>query len=283
MADTRTMFDNIVIGIDGRSGGEDATALGCTLAGPAGRIVLVRAFSPEGTRYDLIARREAEAELAAILPDRPNVERIAIGDTSPARALHAIASEHAAQAIVIGSCHRGPAGRVLLGDVSRSTLHGASCPVAVAPAGYASHAFPIRVVGAGFDGSETSVAALELADRIAVAEHAGLRVVSAVTAQPVAVAAMGYPVAYDVTDMRADALAGADAELHAAIDGLASNPAAEVREGRPVELLERLSEHVDLLVVGSRNYGTLSRVVLGSTSDRLAHRAACPLMVVPGT
>lgn len=276
------MFENIVVGIDGRSGGEDATALARTLAGETGTLVLVRAFPLEGTTYDLVLRGEVERSLAEILPDDPHVERIAIGDTSPARALHAIASERGAQAIVIGTCRRGPAGRVLLGDVSRSTLHGASCPVAIAPAGYAEHAFPIRVVGVGYDGTEASKAALEVADRIAVSEHAGLRIVSAVPSQPVAVAAMGYPAAYDRTDGQADALAGADAELRAAIDGLASNPAAEVSEGRPVDLLERLSEHVDLLVVGSRNYGTLHRVVLGSTSDRLAHRATCPLMVVPG-
>ena len=67
-------------------------------------------------------------------------------------------------------------------------------------------------------------------------------------------------------------LAGLDASLVA--DG-------DVTIGYPPDELEGLSEEVDLLVVGSRGWGPVRRVVLGSTSDRLVHRAACPVVVVP--
>ncbi|HSS43092.1 MAG TPA: universal stress protein [Solirubrobacterales bacterium] len=37
----------------------------------------------------------------------------------------------------------------------------------------------------------------------------------------------------------------------------------------------------DLLVAGSRNYGPVRRVLLGSVSTQLMHRAPCPVLVVP--
>ena len=37
---------------------------------------------------------------------------------------------------------------------------------------------------------------------------------------------------------------------------------------------------LDLLVVGSRGYGPLSRLVHGSTSQQLARSARCPLLVL---
>jgi nucleotide-binding universal stress UspA family protein len=39
----------------------------------------------------------------------------------------------------------------------------------------------------------------------------------------------------------------------------------------------------DLLVTGSRGYGPLRRVLIGSVSTPLMHSAPCPVMVVPRT
>ena len=50
--------------------------------------------------------------------------------------LHALAEELQATAIVVGSTHRGDAGRVMMGDVAAGLLHGSTCPVVVAPRGY---------------------------------------------------------------------------------------------------------------------------------------------------
>jgi hypothetical protein len=54
-----------------------------------------------------------------------------------------------------------------------------------------------------------------------------------------------------------------------------------VVRGRAGAELVRAAETVDLLVVGSRGWGPLSRVALGSTSDWLTHHAPCPVIVVP--
>jgi nucleotide-binding universal stress UspA family protein len=56
---------------------------------------------------------------------------------------------------------------------------------------------------------------------------------------------------------------------------------AHVVEGRPdIELAARSSD-LDLLVVGSRGYGPLKRLLLGSTSSKLVRSAACPVIVLP--
>ena len=47
------------------------------------------------------------------------------------------------------------------------------------------------------------------------------------------------------------------------------------------EELAALGNEVDLLVVGSRSYGPLKRLVLGSTSDFLERHARCSLLVLP--
>ena len=73
-------------------------------------------------------------------------------------------------------------------------------------------------------------------------------------------------------------------EIHeAAIAGI---PEAVERESRFVDgsaddVLVAESEDLDLLVVGSRGYGPLGAVLLGSASTILARAAACPIIVTP--
>jgi nucleotide-binding universal stress UspA family protein len=51
--------------------------------------------------------------------------------------------------------------------------------------------------------------------------------------------------------------------------------------GLPGEALAEFSGNVNLLVVGSRNYGPLRRLVVGSTSDYLERHARCSLLALP--
>ncbi len=51
--------------------------------------------------------------------------------------------------------------------------------------------------------------------------------------------------------------------------------------GLPGEELAAFSDEVDILVVGSRGYGPIRRLVLGSTSDFLQRHARCSLIVLP--
>ena len=49
----------------------------------------------------------------------------------------------------------------------------------------------------------------------------------------------------------------------------------------PADVLIRVSEHLDLLVCGSRGYGPLRAVLLGGVSRRLTAEAQCPVIVLP--
>jgi nucleotide-binding universal stress UspA family protein len=51
--------------------------------------------------------------------------------------------------------------------------------------------------------------------------------------------------------------------------------------GSPAETLLELTHRVDLLVVGSRGWGPIRRILLGSTAARLIREAACPVLVLP--
>jgi nucleotide-binding universal stress UspA family protein len=54
-----------------------------------------------------------------------------------------------------------------------------------------------------------------------------------------------------------------------------------VASGHPGEELAAFSHELDLLTVGSRGYGPLRRMMLGSTSQQLSRTARCPLLVLP--
>jgi nucleotide-binding universal stress UspA family protein len=88
--------------------------------------------------------------------------------------LHALAEEHAADLLVVGSTSRGLAGRVLVGDDTRASLNGAPCAVAVAPLGYVARTGGFFRIGVGYDFSGESQAALALARALASRDSAKL-------------------------------------------------------------------------------------------------------------
>ncbi len=65
--------------------------------------------------------------------------------------------------------------------------------------------------------------------------------------------------------------------------GAGGEPAATcvAMQGRAKDVLIRCSANADLVVVGTRSAGALSRGVLGSVSASVLHHAACPVVVVP--
>jgi nucleotide-binding universal stress UspA family protein len=49
--------------------------------------------------------------------------------------------------------------------------------------------------------------------------------------------------------------------------------------GSPSKVLRQVSEETDLLVIGSRRWGLIARVLLGSTGEALLHGARCPVLI----
>jgi nucleotide-binding universal stress UspA family protein len=71
-------------------------------------------------------------------------------------------------------------------------------------------------------------------------------------------------------------------EVRAVVASLDGVPAdTEVLVGDPGEVLVKASEQLDLLVLGSRAYGPLRSVLVGSVSRRVTAGAHCPVIVVP--
>lgn len=65
----------------------------------------------------------------------------------------------------------------------------------------------------------------------------------------------------------------------ATLGGIEARAAASA-DGDPVEALARYAESVDLLVVGSHAYRPTDSLLAGSTAQRLAGQAPCPLLVL---
>jgi len=280
------MLETIVVGVDGREGGRDALSLAARLAEMSGAsLVAVRnlPFNYYASRsgsppFAKLSQEDARAEIAEEVASAGLAARVRVlGDSSPARALHRVAEEEGAGLIVVGSTRRGLAGRVLAGDHAVGTLHASPCPVAVAPVGFAGREWPAMTrIGVGFDGRSESRHALDFAVALARGCDATIKVRSVI----------GSPLTeredavYDPDWLR-QARACATDELAEALRGIDADITGRVVAGVTVDALADFSAHVDLLVIGSRAWGPLRRVLVGSTAARLTREAHCPLLVLP--
>ena len=281
-------MEKIIVGVDGLDGGRDAIALASRLAPlTGGRLVLVYAYPVQPPpwkgsvlEYDRAMGAEAEKLLAAARDEAGVDAALApFRSASPAYALHTMAGAGEDNLIVIGTSHRGAVGRMLAGDHVRGTLSAAPCAVAVAPKGLAAGEGSLATIGVGFDSSPESGRALERAAVLARAAGASLEVLDVVT-EPAA-PAFGWPYTYNFPTMTEEAERIASEAVAEATAGLGVPVRTEARIGMAGHELVALSEHVDLLVVGSRGFGPARRVIIGSTSDYVVHHAACPVMVLP--
>ena len=208
--------------------------------------------------------------------------RTLVRQGSPAHALHDAAEQLGAAAVVVGSTHHGRVGRVVAGDVAAGLLHGAPCPVAVAPRGFADDAVPGRIAVAYTDMPE-SRAALATATELAERTSGTISVLSVV--EPIdwtgaaAAPAAGLDARHRGRAARVRRADGRRGARHVA--GARPRGRRGALGGTAVDELAAASERFELLVCGSRGYGALRSVLAGGVSRGLAHTARCPLLVVP--
>jgi nucleotide-binding universal stress UspA family protein len=277
------MFENVIVGVDGRPTGRDAIELARRLVSPEGKLTLANVHSGElvpvnavtpglmaderGASHELLERERAESDLDA------DTELVSFVALSPGRGLHDLVEERGADLLVVGSCGRGVLGRAMLGDDTRAALNGAPCAVAIAARGYAEHPLVLASVGIGYDGSPESETALVAARAVAAQQHAKLVALEVVSIPTYSFTGLTPPALGDTID----ALVKDAQERLRAIDGVEGRAVY----GLPGEELAAFSDEVNLLVVGSRNYGPLRRLVVGSTSDYLERHARCSLLALP--
>jgi nucleotide-binding universal stress UspA family protein len=282
----------IVVGVNGKSEGRDAAALAGALHLATGADALLVAVLSDPLILPLAGANwkelhmTAETKLAetrdALVPDA----RVAIEtDVSIARALGRVAARERADLIVVGSSSDADAGRVAIGKRTRQLIGDAQSSLAVAPRGLAEGGTPrIARIGVGYDGGPESEAALALASAIARGSGAVLAVRAVVEDMLPAFGLVGPGSAQLIGEW--DSLVASNVEtLRARAAEAARDTAAEatveVQTGHSSEALLEFSKELDLIVVGSRRWGTVARLILGSTGEALVRGAACPIIIVP--
>ena len=261
----------ILVGYDGSDGSRDALALAKQLARAGGSPLLLAWIEPVGP-LDLPSdavlapiqdrAEDAVGEVAAAAREQGYEVGTRVGLLgSAAQGIHELAEDESAELVVVGSSHRGRIGQVLAGTVATRLLHGSPCPVAIAPRGFADSQSRLKRIGVGYDGSAESDLALAWAEELAHSTGGTLRL---------------YVVSDEDARRRAEHLLadGLDRVTDCQVSGV-------VKTGRAGEQLAHHSQHVDLLVVGSRGYGPVRRVLLGSVSGHLVRHGKCPLIVTP--
>jgi nucleotide-binding universal stress UspA family protein len=253
------VFDDVLIGVDGRGGGSDAIALAVRLASQRAKLGLAHVYGaglmPGRGAALLLA---SEREQARVLLERARAEASLDAELFPCAersiglGLRQLATSHGCDLLVVGRRHHGLFGRAFHSDDTSAALNGTPCPIAVAPPGFAERRRGLGRIGVGYDGSPESEEALEVAGRLAA---------------------------------RGD---GATVRAVAVVDEHRSPPeldtgaiACEALSGYPSEVLEGFSQELDLLIVGSRSHGPAGRLFNGSTSNHLARNSGCALLILP--
>ncbi len=285
------MFRKIVLAARGDDAlSRDGLALAAALAGDRTELVIAGVWvSPLGTRDALYANavegrlEQALERLRSAAPDGLSTRVHVAGSTSPARGLHQLLEHEHADLLVVGPAGEQDA-RAAGADLALGLLHDCPCAVAVAPSGYCSRPPrpPARIL-VGWDGSQEAADALEAAVQIAE-RGAGEILLVDVVEHPFTVAQMPWAGA-------AESDPGWVAELVEAAEqstrdgrrlvGGRVPVGIEVLEGSPGEELARRAADADLVVTGSRRFGSLRRLVLGSTSAQVLHHASTPVLVLP--
>jgi nucleotide-binding universal stress UspA family protein len=171
------MYDNLIVGVDGRHGGRDAAALAGLLATPGARRHLVfvadaPAHNGAGSEFDLHLD-QVDADILSQLMD---TERQLAGGDAPtlrmsapsvAEGLQAAAMQCSADLVVVGASRRHGIPRLTRPDDVAALLRTTTETVAIAPTGYRDRPRELRRIGVAYDGTPESEVALAHAQLLA--------------------------------------------------------------------------------------------------------------------
>jgi nucleotide-binding universal stress UspA family protein len=248
-------FSRVLVGVDGTEPGFEACREAAGIADPGTAIEVVAvvrlaAAIHAGYNAPLVTaelRHGADAALEEAVRLIGERARPHIVDGAVTATLLREIDRCEATLIALGSHGHRRMTEILIGGVAGELLHSAPCSVLVARRPAEAGTFPRSIV-AGIDGSAPAEYALDAAEQLAARFRVPLRVITA--------------------------LGGKEVDLDRARRRC---PSVEEIGTKPVEGLVEAARAADLLVVGSRGLHGLK--ALGSVSERVAHRAACSVLV----
>ena len=213
----------------------------------------------------------------------PPVET-ALLEGDPRDAIVKDAGEWGADLIVLGARGLGAVKEFLLGSVSLGVARHAPCPVLVCKGSPRQ----VRTITIAHDGSSGANAAVEFVKRLRLPHHAHLRLIG--VAEAVRYPRRGPGIVGRTIEEATAAVEGErtralEARLKPAVGELWARVAtvdSAVNVGTPAAEVLRYADvsDTDLLVVGARGLGTMSRLLLGSVSETVLRHAHCPVLVV---
>src|SRR5215207_3541267 len=176
----------IIVGVDPLEPDRAPVVLGAALGRLTGApIVVVAGYlhdtvtnAGSGGRVEQDLREQASSVLQE-LTEGVDAAQVIAGGFSASHVIHDVAAAREAGLIVVGSSRRGAFGRLAPGTTAERLLHGAACPVAVAPAGLDDDWTP-GAIGVGFIDLEEGRHALAAAAALARASGATLAAVTAI-------------------------------------------------------------------------------------------------------
>lgn len=229
------------------------------------------------------ARRVVDEARAGLAPRGFNIETdVVIG--SPKEEIPRIAREWNADLVVVGARGLGRIKRFLLGSVSLAVARRVSCPVLVVK----GRPRKLGSVLVGMDGSEDSFQALRFLLSLPLARQMKLRLLSVVepirypTSAPGAV--RGH-LARMLKEMENERRGELESVLEKASSELGNSLTRVTRStptGNPADVIvaAAAAHDTDLVVVGARGLGGMTRLLLGSVSEKVLGYARCPVLIV---
>ena len=250
-------FDRVVVGVDGTDFGFEALHQALALVPPSTAVYAVTALDTSIASHagfnmgHVSAQLEEEAEkacaAAAEMMNGRGSGRATIVRGDAKTVLRVACAEHDATLLALGGRSSSRFLGILAGETATTLVHEATQSVLLARPQGGERWRPRRVV-VGVDGSECSLAALSVADELAVRLGSIVRVESATGGKQLDREG-SWTERVDIWD-----------------------------PGHPVVALLDRSLHANLIVVGSR--GLHGVHALGSVSERVAHRAECSVLLV---
>ncbi|MFN8594068.1 MAG: universal stress protein [Thermomicrobiales bacterium] len=277
--------------IDGSDLALRALPWAAELAGPRGRIILLRAVDATGdTRAESAANAELDRAAAALGTSGVDVDRLIVaGD--PAEEIAKAGADRGVEAIVIASHGRGAVGRALFGSVADRVSRVSRVPVVILRVADQEGVKPeVRRIVTPLDGSDLAMRAIPIAISLARQFNAPIHVVRAIDSSallPVAPGVFGASpvISAEVADqIWAEAEADAKSTVNEATSQMEKagvTATGAILNGSPFFAISDVLEPGDLIVLTSHGRGGVRRWLLGSVAEKLVREAPAPVMLVP--